>query len=145
VKGAALVRQGADRSDESAELSYRGDLEHGIGVAKDVSAAAVYYMHVNAIIMGEARKTVPRLRFPSISQTRKELPLAVVVAPEENRNCKATIRETRFHVSVFDGQRGRVRPAQPLAVVPQARKAETRMASCDDKVEKGRAPLLEAL
>jgi hypothetical protein len=41
---------------------------------------------LNAIRIGETRKTVPRLRLPSISQARKELPLAMVVAPEENIN-----------------------------------------------------------
>jgi TPR repeat protein len=43
VKGAALVRQAADRSETSVEFSYGGYLERGIGFAKDMSAAAVCY------------------------------------------------------------------------------------------------------
>jgi hypothetical protein len=39
----------------------------------------------------------------------KELPLVMVVAPEENINCKAMIGKTQFHIAVFDGKRGRIR------------------------------------
>jgi TPR repeat protein len=41
VKGASLVREAADRGDESVEFSYGSYLERGLGVGKDGSAAAV--------------------------------------------------------------------------------------------------------